>query len=173
MDNNGDGIIEDDNMELLVSQFDRIAADKGYTLEQGGEGGDDDNNKLTEEMKEFARQSMALQRSKSKYIQGQTNLLLQNIQMGFKPWEIETDEIETTTTPHDDHDNVNINEDSSITNASCFLDRSLYVQHLDSTKILKTWGIMYCGGSIIIEKQLRTISKEYNLGGIHIESFGW
>ena len=39
-------------------------------------------------------------------------------------------------------------------------------------EIMKTWGIMYCGGSKPVIKSLRAISDDYNID-LNIDSFAW
>jgi hypothetical protein len=45
------------------------------------------------------------------------------------------------------------------------------VRKLDR-KILKTWGVMYCGGSKPVIAALRELSQDYNID-LHIDSFKW
>ncbi len=45
------------------------------------------------------------------------------------------------------------------------------VKRLDS-KILATWGIMYCGGSKPVITDLRELSQDYDID-LHIDSFKW
>ena len=47
-----------------------------------------------------------------------------------------------------------------------------YVKSLDKNKILPTWGILYCGGTKVVEEELRKISDEYRIC-LHVESFSW
>jgi hypothetical protein len=47
-----------------------------------------------------------------------------------------------------------------------------YVKNLDRNMILPTWGILYCGGTKVVEQELRKISDEYRIC-LHVESFSW
>ena len=40
------------------------------------------------------------------------------------------------------------------------------------SKILATWGIMYCGGSKPVITALRELSQDYDID-LHIDSFKW
>ena len=64
------------------------------------------------------------------------------MEIGFKPWEEQEDE-----------------------------DAEQYVQNLGED-FLSTWGLLYCGGSKIIEEQLQTASSQYGIE-LHAESFSW
>ena len=64
------------------------------------------------------------------------------MEIGFKPWEEQEDE-----------------------------DAEQYVQNLGED-FLSTWGLLYCGGSKIIEEQLKTASSQYGIE-LHAESFSW
>lgn len=47
-----------------------------------------------------------------------------------------------------------------------------YVKALDKNKVLPTWGMLYCGGTKIVEEELKKMSEEYQLC-LHVESFAW
>jgi hypothetical protein len=47
-----------------------------------------------------------------------------------------------------------------------------YVKNLNKNMILPTWGILYCGGTKVVEEELRKISDEYRIC-LHVESFSW
>ena len=47
-----------------------------------------------------------------------------------------------------------------------------YVKGLSKRRVLSTWGILYCGGSPAVEKELKEISKEYQIK-LNSESFAW
>jgi hypothetical protein len=47
-----------------------------------------------------------------------------------------------------------------------------YVKNLDKNMILPTWGILYCGGTKVVEEELRKISDEFRIC-LHVESFSW
>jgi ferric-chelate reductase len=47
-----------------------------------------------------------------------------------------------------------------------------YVQNLDRNLVLPTYGILYCGGSKAVEKDLKNISDEFGIS-LHVESFAW
>jgi hypothetical protein len=47
-----------------------------------------------------------------------------------------------------------------------------FVLALDKKRILKTWGVMYCGGSKSVENKLRKITNKYDLE-LHTETFAW
>jgi len=70
-------------------------------------------------------------------------MLEEAMEIGFKPWE-EGDDPE-----HADY----------------------FVKNLDE-KLLATWGLLYCGGSKIIEEQLKLAAAEYGIE-LHAESFSW
>ena len=47
-----------------------------------------------------------------------------------------------------------------------------YVKNLDQNLVLRTWGVLYCGGAKKLEKDLRKVTDNYGLQ-IHVESFAW
>jgi ferric-chelate reductase len=47
-----------------------------------------------------------------------------------------------------------------------------FVKNLDTKLVLPTWGILYCGGAKVMERDLREIADVFDLD-IHIESFAW
>ena len=51
-------------------------------------------------------------------------------------------------------------------------DAAKYVKSLSRRRVLSTWGILYCGGSPVVEKTLKDISKEYHIQ-LNSESFAW
>ena len=51
-------------------------------------------------------------------------------------------------------------------------DAEEYVKSLSRRRVLSTWGILYCGGSPVVEKTLKDISKEYHIQ-LNSESFAW
>ena len=46
-----------------------------------------------------------------------------------------------------------------------------YVKEIDA-KVMKTWGIFFCGGSEGVISDLRALSMDYNID-LHIDSFAW
>ena len=49
---------------------------------------------------------------------------------------------------------------------------SQYVKNLDRKLVLPTWGMMYCGGAKLMQKDIKNLSDEYGIDA-HIESFRW
>mmetsp|Transcript_20057 Transcript_20057/g.56856 ORF Transcript_20057/g.56856 Transcript_20057/m.56856 type:complete len:275 (+) Transcript_20057:571-1395(+) len=47
-----------------------------------------------------------------------------------------------------------------------------FVKTLSRKFVLKTWGLLYCGGARVVEKDLRKLSHELKID-LHVESFGW
>ena len=47
-----------------------------------------------------------------------------------------------------------------------------YVKNLDKKTVIRTWGMLYCGGAKQVLAELNHISDEYQLG-LHVESFAW
>ena len=68
----------------------------------------------------------------------------ENLRLGYKPWEEQEDSNEIKR----------------------------YVKNLDRRMVKSTWGILYCGGSKVVQSDLKQISRTYKLD-LHVESFGW
>jgi hypothetical protein len=47
-----------------------------------------------------------------------------------------------------------------------------YVKKLDKKLVLRTWGMLYCGGARVVEEELKKIADEYKVC-LHVESFAW
>ena len=47
-----------------------------------------------------------------------------------------------------------------------------FVKGLDVSKVLSTWGVLYCGGSKVIEKALHDVAEDLQVD-FHSESFAW
>ena len=47
-----------------------------------------------------------------------------------------------------------------------------FVKELDVSKVLSTWGVLYCGGSKVIEKKLHDVAEDLQVD-FHSESFTW
>ena len=47
-----------------------------------------------------------------------------------------------------------------------------YVKKLDKNRVLRTWGMLYCGGAKPVEEELKKLADEYKVC-LHVESFAW
>jgi hypothetical protein len=47
-----------------------------------------------------------------------------------------------------------------------------FVKELDPEQVLRTWGVLYCGGKSPLAEKVEKVSAEYNLK-IALESFAW
>ena len=86
-----------------------------------------------------------VRRDRKNPIKCSSEVINANLRIGYKPWESQG------------HRQCEIND---------------FVKNLDRMAVLSTWGVLYCGGSITIQRELKQISKEYRLD-LHVESFKW